>query len=113
MDNLKMILNDGTEVSITGFGLPMNCVALCADRDEMNALWTKLSPANLINMQILQSDGTVFASYTNVSLDGVQCIINADSTLTVHFYMTGTTINQNAADAEYAEAARILLGEVE
>lgn len=112
MDNLKMILNDGTEVYIAEFGLPMHCVALCADRDEMNALWSTLTPANLINMQIQQNDETV-AAYTNVSIDGVQCIINADTTLTVHFYMTGTTVNPNAADAEYAEAARILLGEVE
>lgn len=75
MDNLKMILNDGTEVDIAEFGLPLHCVALCADRDEMNALWSKLTPANLINMQIQQNDETV-AAYTNVSIDGVQCIIN-------------------------------------
>lgn len=112
MDNLKMILDDGTQVDITEFGLPLHCVALCADKDEMNALWGQLTPANLINMQILQNDETV-ASYTNVSIDGVQCIVNSDDTLTVHFYMTGTAVNPNAADAEYAEAAKILLGEVE
>ena len=42
--------------------------------------------------------------------DGVQVIKNGDDTLTAHFYMQDSG-GQTEIENEYAQAARILLGE--
>lgn len=113
MDNLKMILFDGTALALDAFGLPMHAVMTCASEDDMMARWKLLTPANLARVEIKQDGETVFA-YTGGTLDGVQSVINGDGTLTVHFYMKGTRFEvMSDTSTEYITAAKILLGEEE
>lgn len=107
MSNLKMVLNDGTQIGIETFGLPMHAVLICADDAEVKEKWAQLTSENLAAVQIQQDEETVFA-FSDVTLDGLQCVMNGDDSITVHLYMSGT--NEGAA---YAEAGKILLGEEE
>lgn len=113
--DLKMILADGTELSLEAFGLPCHMVAHCASRHDMAALWDKLTDERLAQVFVRQGDEIVFA-YKNCSVNGEQAIVNGDGTLTVHFYLDGERIKEAALtdeDREYITAAKILLGEEE
>lgn len=113
MNNLKMILFDGTELDIDAFGLPMHAVMTCANEDEMLAVWKQLTPMNMSTVEVQQDGETVFA-FVGGSLEGQQSVVNGDGSLTVHFYMQG--VRQDVTDAntqEYVTAAQILLGEEE
>lgn len=107
MDNIKMILYDGTEMQLKEFGLPMHAVLLCENKEEMLEKWKLLTSENLATLTIKQNDEPIFY-YEKVKLTGVQSVVHGDDELTVHFYFEGTLVNY---DREYAEAARILLGE--
>lgn len=106
MSELKAVLHDGSEIGIEEFALPIHLTVICATREELMDLWDRLSTENLSELSI-RKNGEVQQMFANVTLDGVQTIINADATLTVHFYMHG----EGATDNEYIQAARILLGE--
>lgn len=108
MEHLKMILQDGTEVDIVEFTLPIHAVILCATKEEALAKWELLTQQNLTSVQI-QADGETVFAFQYAGLSGVQYILNADGTITAHFYMDGERLP--SVDAEYAAAARILLGE--
>jgi len=110
MSNLKMVLADGTQMDIAEFGLPMHAVLICADDAEMKEKWAQLTPDKLASMQIQENGDTIF-TFSSVTLDGLQCVMNGDGTVTAHFYMSGT--NTTRVDTEYAEAGKILLGEEE
>ncbi len=113
MENLKMILFDGTELNLEGFGLPMHAVMTCQSSDEMLEKWKLLTPMNLSRVEVRLNDESVFA-YAGGALEGVQSVINPDGTVTVHFYMTGERLEAvSQTTAEYVTAAKILLGEEE
>lgn len=113
MNNLKMILMDGTELSIEAFGLPMHCVMTCASKEELLEKWQLFTPMNLSTVQVQQDGETVFA-YSGATLEGVQSVVNGDGTLTVHFYMSGVrTETLSDTTQEYVTAAQIMMGEVE
>lgn len=113
MDNLKMILFDGTELSVDAFGLPMHAVLTCANEDEMLEKYKQLTPSNLARVAVVQGGETVFA-YTGGTVEGMQSIVNPDGTLTVHFYMNGVRQEVvSKTNADYITAAKILLGEEE
>ena len=112
MDNLTLILMDGTELSLDAFGLPCHAVMSCASNDELMARWKLLTPMNLSRIEIKQDGETVFA-YSGVNLDGVQSAINGDGSMTVHFYMSGTRLEVVSENTqEYVTAAQIMMGEV-
>lgn len=106
MSELKAVLHDGSEIRIEEFALPIHLTVICTTRKELMDLWDRLSTDNLSELSI-QKNGEVQQMFTNVTLDGIQTVINADATLTVHFYMHG----DGATDNEYIQAAKILLGE--
>lgn len=110
MVNLKMVLSDGSQIDIAEFGLPMHAIVICADDAEMQTVWAQLTPDKLSSMEIQENGETVF-TFSSVTLDGLQCIMNGDGSVTAHFYMSGT--NTSAINTEYAEAGKILLGEEE
>lgn len=115
MNDLKMILMDGTELSLDAFGIPCHAVMTCATHEEVSAIWAQLTPDNLRQIFVRQGDEVMFA-YKDCSVNGEQSIVNGDGTLTVHFYMDGTRIKEAALtdeDREYITAAKILLGEEE
>ena len=115
MDNLKMILFDGSEIGLDAFGLPCHAVMQCADKAETLALWDRLNEGNLKQVFVRQGDEVVFA-FKDCSVNGEQSIVNGDGSLTVHFYLDGERIKEAALtdeDREYITAAKILLGEEE
>ena len=113
MENLKMILFDGTELNLDGFGLPMHAVMTCQSNDEVLEKWKLLTPMNLSRVEIKLSDEAVF-TFAGGTLEGVQSVVNGDGTITTHYYMKGTRLETvSDTTAEYVTAAKILLGEEE
>lgn len=113
MNDLKMILFDGSEIALDAFGLPMHAVMTCKSKDDLMEKWNRLTPANLARAAVVLDGETVFA-YTGGSVEGMQSIDNGDGTMTVHFYMRGVRQEiVSEENAEYITAARILLGEEE
>ena len=88
MENLKMVLQDGTEMEIAEFSLPMHIVVHCSTKEDALAKWALLTQENLSTVQI-QQNGEVLFAFQYAGLTGVQYILNADETITAHFYMQG------------------------
>lgn len=112
MDKLKMILSDQSEISLLEFALPMHATVSCTTEDEVMALWKRLTQENLTKLDIV-FDGDIVLQYRYAGLEGVQCMINPDATITMHIYMGGEKVPMNEEEIEYINAAKILLGEAE
>lgn len=110
MKELKMILKDGSEISLSEFTLPLHIVVVRDTKEEVLALWDKLTPDNLEEVTI-QEDGETLFTFLHAGVTGEQIVVNADNTLTGHYYLEGE--RQPPVDAEYVTAAKILLGEEE
>lgn len=110
MENLKMVLQDGTEISISEFALPIHVVVQCADKEDALAKWESMTQENLASVQIQQNDDVLFA-FQYAGVTDVQYVLNANGSITAHFYMDGE--RAPLPDEEYIEAAKILLGEAE
>ncbi len=113
MEELKMVLGDGSEIEIVGFALPLSVSVNCAAMTEMVGIWERLHMDTCMSKIEIQRDGAVCGTYFGVGTDGVQVIKNGDGTLTAHFYMQDSGNGQIEMENEYAQAARILLGEEE
>lgn len=105
---LKLILNDGTEIELEEAGLSQHYVVTCSSESAFQNLWNKLTEENLTEIQITQGGNTV-QTIIGSTLNGTQTINNPDGTITGHFYLSGGEYTQQ--DAEYSEAGKILLGE--
>lgn len=113
MNDLKMILADGTELSLEAFGLPCHAVMTCESKEAMMAVWQQMTAMNLSRIEVQQDGAAVFA-FAGCALDGVQSVVNGDGSLNVHFYLRGTKLDiLNETDQEYITAAKIMMGEVE
>lgn len=106
---LQLVLKDGTAIDIMESGLSGHIVMQCADSEEFNSVWEKLTPEAVREFTIVR-DGEVVQSMANVALSGTQTVTNPDGTLTCHFYLNGDIVSESN---EYAEAGRILMGEEE
>lgn len=105
-----MHLANGAQVKLNEFTLPMHGVAVYADMSALTNVYAQFTAANLSQVSVSQ-DGETIQKMTNVSLESMQAVPNGDGTITVHFYFNGVT--ENVHDAEYVQAAKILLGEEE
>lgn len=110
MKDLKMILKDGSEISLSEFTFPLHIVVVRDTKEEVLALWDKLTPDNLEEVNI-QEDGETLFTFLHACVTGEQIVVNADDTLTGHYYLEGE--RQPGPDPEYVTAAKILLGEEE
>ena len=88
MNNLIMRLGDGTEIGISSFVLPINIVIHNQTKEEALETWALLTPDRLEQVQIMQNDVVLFA-FSKAVLTGVQHVLSADGSDTVHFYMEG------------------------
>lgn len=104
---LQLVLKDGTAIDIMESGLSGHIVMQCADSDEFNSVWEKLTPEAVKEFTIVR-DGEVVQSVVNGQLTGTQTVTNYDDTLTCHFYLKGDLVAQSD---EYSEVGRILMGE--
>lgn len=105
---LLLHLANGAQVSLSEFTLPLHAVAVYADMTALTNVYSQFTAANLSQISVSQ-DGETIQKLTNVSMDSMQVVNNGDGTITAHFYFSGTT--ENAHDADYVQAAKILLGE--
>lgn len=107
-------LANGERIGIDGFGIPLYAVATYASKADALAAWDKMTPEALAEVAIVEEDsGNIVASFTNVVLDAVT-FNGAGEYITVQFHMHGDAAGEaSAEDADYIEAAKILLGEVE
>lgn len=108
MNNLKLILHDGTEIRIDAFSLPIHVVIECKTQEELMSYWNMLTADKLITLQVMCGDDLAFA-FEHGNLDCVQSMLNGDGTITGHFYFRGE--NAGLGNSEYVQAAKILLGE--
>jgi len=110
MSNLKMILNDSTEVSLSEVNFPLHIVVVRDTRQEIIALWDALTSEALERVEFQENGETIF-TFLNCAITGEQIVVNADGTLTGHYYLEGE--REVAGESDYETAARILLGEEE
>lgn len=113
MEKLKMALGDGSEMEIVGFALPLSVTVKCDSAHEMADIWDRLHTEEAMEEVTIVQDGMASGVYFGVKVDGSQIVENGDGTLTVHFYMHDSGGRQTSVDAEYVQAAKILLGEGE
>lgn len=104
MDEIRVILADGSAFTIAEFSLPLHIVAT-GTKEELVALWDTLTPENLKTVSVTVGGNTALTC-TEVVLDGAQ-FVGSTGTITAHFYMRGNSV----ADNDYIRAAKILLGE--
>lgn len=120
MERLKMVLGDGSEIGIVGYALPLAVTVECASMSEMTGIWERLHTEGCMSkVQILRESpdpaeqSRSCVTHLGVETDGAQIVENGDGTLVVHFYMKDSGVPAALEDDEYAQAARILLGEEE
>jgi len=109
---MKLILKDGSDVEIVQY-TSNSFVVACADKEEFDLIWDRMTTENLSRVDVKDGDATV-VSLENIMFDGVQAIYNTDRTITGYIYFHGqeyVTPALSEEDMEYAEVGRILLGE--
>lgn len=108
---MNMTLHNGTTIPIVDGSYTGAVVLIVENRQALMDIWDQLTPDNLQKLQITQDDGTVVHTLHGVVIDSQQSVTNPDGTLTVHFYLSETMTGNATTDAEYIQAAKILLGE--
>ena len=95
---LKLVLKDGTNIPLEEAGYNINhCVVNCNDRAAFQAIWNKLTPDNLSEVELTDNGNTV-QTITGLTLNGTQTVENPDGTLTGHFYFGGGTVIHYPSD---------------
>lgn len=108
---MRMILNDGTEIPIVDGSYTGAVVLIAEDRQAAFDIWEQLTPPALHEVKISRDDGAVLHTLHGAVVDGIQIVSNPQGGFTVHIYMSETVTGDIATDAEYVQAAKILLGE--
>ena len=108
MNQFRIILVDGTEYVLADASFGSKFTIICADKEEFEAVWDKMTAENLAHVTIT-ADSAVVTTIHNLTPDGAQAVYNPGGTITGHFYFHGGSFVP--ADAEYIEAAKILMGE--
>lgn len=110
--DLKLILSDSTQIILSSGDYINSFTTLCKTREQINFLWTKLSPENTNRVKIVLGDN-VIQVIENIHINGVQVREDPNSnTYIVTFNFYGASYARDI-DQEYTNAARILLGEDE
>ena len=108
---MNMILKDGTTIPIVDGSYTGAVVLIVEDRQALIDTWAQLTSDNLTEMRITKDDDTPLHTLHGAVIDSVQAVTNPDGALTVHFYLFETITGDVPTDAEYVQAAKILLGE--
>lgn len=108
---MNMILHDGTQIPIIDGSYTGTVILILEDRKALMDIWDQLTRDNLKEVKITHDDGTLIRTMHNLSLEGIQTVNNPEGTITAHFYLQETETGNVTTDAEYIQAAKILLGE--
>lgn len=109
--NMTMILKNGTALPLSQLILPLHLVMKCANFGSLQTIYNEMSEENLSEIVVTQN-GVEMHRASGAKIQSFQAVHNPDGTLTVHFFLSGTSA-ASSADASYVQAAKILLGEEE
>lgn len=104
-----LTLSDQTVIRLTDMTYTNKFSTICQTREEVNYLWSKMTPQNT-SVCWVKVDGQIIQELTDLKVDGFQVAYNKNGTYAVHFYFYDAKYSKNE-DSEWAEAAKILLGE--
>lgn len=107
MSNLQMKLNTGETIPIKETGYE-HIVVLCDSLEEFRQIHDAMLAGAALDSVEITANGEPIATITGMRIAGTQTVSNLDGTVTGHFYTAGGTYELGG---DYAEAARILLGE--
>ena len=86
-----MKLKDGTIIELeAGASLGALQVA-AADRATMTAMWAKLTPENLADVQIKNGDGLVVGNYTDLVMESETSTVATDGTVMTSYHLRPKT----------------------
>lgn len=108
---MKLILADMTEIEITSYTWPLSIVKVVENTEEMFSVWNTFTEERLTSVRIVDENEATIAKLKDAVFTGGQGVVNPAGNITAHFYFSAKPDIE--ADAEYTEAAKILLGEVE
>lgn len=112
MNNLKIILNDKTEMSIDSIMFPANITKRYGSKEEVVAAWGLLTTDNLSNFSVYEND-VESVKLTGYILDSLQMIYNYDGSITVHFYLRNGKYSSVVVDAVKEAKEQAILDKVE
>lgn len=107
---MNLILKSGTEIPIVDGSLTGAVVLTVENKEALLEIWNQLTPDELHEVRI-SNGSTVLRTMYGVVVDSIQAVPNPDGDITVHIYMHETVTGNITTDAEYVQAAKILLGE--
>ena len=110
MGDITMVLANNTEITISEVNFPLHIVVERETRNDIHGLWNSFTPENLAHVEFRENGDRLF-SFLNCTVRGEQIVVNADGSITGHYYFDGE--REIVADSEYETAGRILLGEEE
>jgi len=109
---MKFILADKTQFDIVSFTRPLSVAMVVNTMDDVTDAYDSMTSEALATATVVDGD-TTLATFHDVAITGVQCVVNPGNTITAHFYFTANQVDPADADPDYTMAAKILLGEVE
>lgn len=94
MNNDKLVLKDGTEITLeTSRGMNALCVNV-TDKAAACTLWGKFSKENLTQISVKNSEGVIVGSYQDMVLDHIEGRDNEDGTVQMTFSLRGKTTEE-------------------
>lgn len=94
MNNDKLVLKDGTEITLQS-SQGMNALHVnVADKAAACTLWEKFSKENMKQVMIKNSDGVTVGTYSDMVLDHVEGRDNVDGSVQMTFSLRGKTTEE-------------------
>lgn len=113
MNKFAVLLKDGTEIAVDEATIAPSFVVNTASKEAVMEIWDQLTTENLAEIR-LKKDDVVVGTFYDATVENVQILPNPGGTTTAHFYLNGGAASSAVeSDAEYVQAAKILLGEEE
>lgn len=112
MNNLKIVLNDNTEMFIDSISFPANITKTYASKDEVVAAWNLLTAKNLSNVSVYEGD-TETVKLKGYILDSLQMVCNCDGSITTHFYLRSGQYQSVVVDEVKEAKEKAILDKVE
>lgn len=94
-----MTLKDGTVIELEAGASLADVRVSAADRSTMAATWAKLTPDNLTEVAIKNSDGLVCGTYTDLVLVSETSTVAADGSVLTSYHLREKTSEEKRLDA--------------
>lgn len=99
MNKDRLLLKDGTEI-VLDVGASLGALQITSEsREEMMAIWGKLTDTNLAQVQILNGSGLVAGNYNDLLLVSETSSVAADGTIHTIFNVREKTAEEKRLEA--------------